>query len=373
MIVLGLLLMLIVLIQRGKGGGLAGAFGGAGGSSPFGSRAADQFVKITLWLAGVWVLVIMIHVKVVKYDSVDQANKPVIGGELSRVPREPARARPRQSPMRPTGVLLSMTGFGEARTQADGLGVAVEVRAVNNRHLKVTVRGTDPYPLLEAELEKVVRRHVRRGTLTVHVRVERPARPADLNLNAAALRTYLQQIRAACEEAGTPEFAARSWPGCWPCRASPRSRATSARPPDDEWPVVEQTLDAALRRLDAMRREEGRAMADELLAHHRTVADQLDAVRGAPAACDHDYRQRLLERVRQAVGDAGVAIQPEHLIREVALFADRTDVSEEVTGSAPPDQFAELVRKGDEAGRKLEFVVQEMGRETNTLGSKAAT
>jgi preprotein translocase subunit SecG len=66
---LGLILMLIVLIQRGKGGGLAGAFGGAGGSSPFGSRAADQFVRITLWFAGVWVLVIMIHVKVVKYDT----------------------------------------------------------------------------------------------------------------------------------------------------------------------------------------------------------------------------------------------------------------------------------------------------------------
>jgi preprotein translocase subunit SecG len=66
---LGLCLILVVLIQRGKGGGLAGAFGGAGGSSPFGSRAADQFVKITLWLASVWVLVIMIHVKVVKYET----------------------------------------------------------------------------------------------------------------------------------------------------------------------------------------------------------------------------------------------------------------------------------------------------------------
>lgn len=70
---LGMMLMLLVLIQRGKGGGLAGAFGGAGGSSPFGSRAADQFVKITLWLAGVWVLVIMIHVKIVKYDTAEQA------------------------------------------------------------------------------------------------------------------------------------------------------------------------------------------------------------------------------------------------------------------------------------------------------------
>lgn len=72
-VIIGLLLMLIVLIQRGKGGGLAGAFGGVGGSSPFGSRAADAFVKITLYLAAVWVLFIMIHVKVVKYDTTQQA------------------------------------------------------------------------------------------------------------------------------------------------------------------------------------------------------------------------------------------------------------------------------------------------------------
>lgn len=75
---LGCILMLLVLIQRGKGGGLAGAFGGAGGSSPFGSRAADQFVKITLWFAGVWVLVIMIHVKVVKYDTARATETPAI-------------------------------------------------------------------------------------------------------------------------------------------------------------------------------------------------------------------------------------------------------------------------------------------------------
>ena len=75
---IGLVLMLVVLIQRGKGGGLAGAFGGAGGSSPFGSRSADQFVRFTLWIAGVWVLVIMIHVKVVQYDSHNQTQTPAI-------------------------------------------------------------------------------------------------------------------------------------------------------------------------------------------------------------------------------------------------------------------------------------------------------
>ncbi|MBY0513551.1 MAG: preprotein translocase subunit SecG [Gemmataceae bacterium] len=77
----GLLLMLVVLIQRGKGGGLAGAFGGVGGSSPFGSRAADAFVKVTLYMAAVWVLLIMIHVKVVKYDISESANKPQITTE----------------------------------------------------------------------------------------------------------------------------------------------------------------------------------------------------------------------------------------------------------------------------------------------------
>jgi preprotein translocase subunit SecG len=77
----GMLLMLTVLIQRGKGGGLAGAFGGVGGSSPFGSRAADAFVKVTLYMAAVWVLLIMIHVKVVKYDISQQATTSQIGGE----------------------------------------------------------------------------------------------------------------------------------------------------------------------------------------------------------------------------------------------------------------------------------------------------
>jgi uncharacterized protein (TIGR00255 family) len=266
-----------------------------------------------------------------------------------------------------------MTGFGEARTQTDTLSAAVEVRAVNNRYLKVTVRGTDPYPMLESELEKVIRRHVRRGTLLVQIRVERQARPADLRLNVAALTAYAQQIRAACEAADAPELVAPILAGSLALPGVAPEGNHFGSPPDDEWPVVEQTLETALGKLDAMRRDEGRAMAAELLLHHRHVVDQLELIRQHLPAVMADYRQRLLERVRLAVSDAGVAVEPQHLIREVALFADRSDVAEEVTRLASHlDQFAEVVRKGDEgAGRKLEFVVQEMGRETNTLGSKA--
>jgi uncharacterized protein (TIGR00255 family) len=266
-----------------------------------------------------------------------------------------------------------MTGFGEARTQADRTAVAVEVRAVNNRYLKVTVRGSDPYPMLEAELEKVVRRHVRRGTLLVQVRVDREARTADLQLNRAVLADYLRQIRAACDAAGTPEFAAPLLAGALALPGVAPEAAHVGAPPEDEWPLVERTLEAALTRLDEMRRDEGRAMAGELLNQHRTITAQLDGVRDHLPVVMGGYRQRLLDRVRQAVGDAGVAVHPEHLVRETALFADRSDVAEEVTRLVSHlDQFAEIVRKGGEAaGRKLEFVIQEMGREANTLGSKA--
>jgi len=269
-----------------------------------------------------------------------------------------------------------MTGFGEARVAAGALGAAVEVRAVNNRHLKLTVRGSDPYPLYDTELEKVVRRHVKRGTLHVQVRVERATPSAAPVLNAAVLADYLRQIRAACAEAGAPELAgplaagALALPG-----VAPEARAAGGTGlPEDEWPLVERALDAALVKLNEMRRGEGKALAADLLAHHRVIGEQLAAVRALLPGVVGDYRQRTLERVRAAVTDAGAGttISADTIVREVALFTDRTDVSEEVSRlTSHLEQFAELVRKGDEAGRKLEFVIQEMGRETNTIGSKA--
>lgn len=270
-------------------------------------------------------------------------------------------------------MLLSMTGFGEARAQGGGVAATVEARAVNNRHLKVMVRGSDPYPMLEAEVEKVARRHVRRGTLQVHVRVERQGQTADLALNTVALAAYLRQIREACAAAGTPEYAAPLLAGVLALPGVAPEAARFGAPPEEEWPVVEKALEDALRKLDAMRRDEGRAMANELLLQHQHIGDQLELIRQHLPAVMTDYRQRILDRVRQAVGDAGVAVEPQHLVREVALYADRTDVAEEVIRLASHlDQFADVVRKGDEgAGRKLEFVLQEMGRETNTLGSKA--
>src|SRR5215204_1552836 len=93
-----------------------------------------------------------------------------------------------------------MTGFGEARFQSENLTLSVEVRAVNNRYLKVSVRGSEPYPMLEPELEKNVRKYIRRGTVTIHIRCERAFRLADFSLNTVALSSYISQLKQACEQ-----------------------------------------------------------------------------------------------------------------------------------------------------------------------------
>ena len=267
-----------------------------------------------------------------------------------------------------------MTGFGDARGSGPGFTVAVELRAVNNRHLKLTVRGTDPYPTFDSDIEKIVRKVVRRGSVQANIRVERESAAGGPALNVAVVRTYLAQLKAVCDAEGVPDALPGLAAGILDLPGVSAESAPIGGLPDDEWPVVEKTIAAALAKFDAARKDEGRQMAAELMAQHGTMTTVLADIRAHLPTVVAQYRERILERVRAAVAEAGVGVEPAHLIREVAAFADRTEVAEEVTRfAAHLDQFAEIVRVGaaDGAGRRLEFVVQEMGREANTLGSKA--
>jgi uncharacterized protein (TIGR00255 family) len=154
---------------------------------------------------------------------------------------------------------------------------------------------------------------------------------------------------------------------------APEPGGLSGRPPDEEFAAVERTLEAALVRLQAMRQQEGQAMADELLAHRQAISEQLARIGALAPVVIENYRHRLRERVGQALAEHNVTLRTEDLVREVAVFAERSDVSEEVMRlGSHLDQFETIVRKeNDGPGRKLEFLVQEMGREANTIGSKA--
>src|SRR5262245_44016088 len=159
-----------------------------------------------------------------------------------------------------------MTGHGEARGQSDCLHLTAEVRSVNNRYLKLMLRAPEPYNLLETEVEKLARRFVRRGTLQVHLRVDRPQQAQDFRINATALRSYIEQVRAVCltVPAYRPDPAhllasVLALPGVAP------EPGASEFHFDEEWPLIERTLSEALQKLQTMRREEGGRMGQELL------------------------------------------------------------------------------------------------------------
>ena len=266
-----------------------------------------------------------------------------------------------------------MTGYGEATYEGNALSLAVELRAVNNRYLKVTLRAAEPFNLLEPEVEKVVRRTARRGTIQVHLRCHRRGAPRDYPLDPAALRGYVEQVLRVAREMGLPDGGQSLLsqvlilPGVVPEAAASPSNL------EEEWPAVEQVLEKALGRLQAMRQEEGRAMAQELLAHRDRLADELDRIRARAPLVTVPHRDRLLERVRGLIGELDVRVDRTDLIKEVSIFAERSDIAEEVVRLASHlGQFQEIINEPESAGRKLEFLTQEMVREANTIGSKAS-
>lgn len=269
-------------------------------------------------------------------------------------------------------MLLSMTGFGTGRADHAGTSVSVELRTVNNRHLKVSVRGTEPYPRWDAEFEKVLRTHVRRGTVTVHVRVERAAGRSAYELDLGTLNHYLRQLEPVASLL-TPAAATGLYAGVLSLPGVAPDDADGLTDHADEWRVVTNALELAARHLTATRRAEGTEMARELRALLSQIEERLQAVRELGPAVAAEYRRKILERVRLSLSDSGTTVDENNLIREVAIFADRSDISEEQTRlTGHISGFRDVLGgDGEGAGRRLEFLVQEMGREANTMGSKA--
>lgn len=261
-----------------------------------------------------------------------------------------------------------MTGFGEARLQNDVMSVRVELRSVNNRHLKLVARISDPYAALEPELERLVREQVHRGTVQLTVRVERPRRPEDYRLNAVALASYRDQLRTIDPAGAEPALAALlTLPGVI------EERRPATDDPHEDWPILRPVVSDALKRFQESRAQEGHAMAEELLGLARGISTALGRIAERAPELSAGLHQRLTERIQGLLERHGLTIEPRDLIREAAILAERADVNEEVTRlKAHLVQYDQVIRSAEVAGRKLEFVVQEMGREINTIGSKSA-
>lgn len=263
-----------------------------------------------------------------------------------------------------------MTGHGEARAQQDEVSVAVEVRTINSRHFKLNVRADECSVSLEPRIEAVVRKQVRRGTVLVTVNVDREVSPDHYTLNGAVLRSYRNQLEEILGGRDTAESirldALLELPGV----------VNEHRLEDEcavaDWPLIEKVLVRALENLHQMRRDEGRAMADDLESNCRAILKQVGRISERAPRVAEAYRARLTERLNKMLVEYDTEVEPAAVVREVGLMAERSDISEELVRlRSHVDQFRTMTKTAESSGRKLDFLTQEMFREANTIGSKA--
>ncbi|QDU94240.1 YicC/YloC family endoribonuclease [Lignipirellula cremea] len=266
-------------------------------------------------------------------------------------------------------MLQSMTGQGDATLPRDGMVVSVEVRAINGRYFKLSYRGSEGCGALESRVDAVIRQAIRRGTVQVEVKVARKSAADPYRLNTEVLAGYYRQLETLFHQ-----FHPNSTPALESLLALPGvvEENQASEGVDEIWPLVEETLHAALANLAQMRADEGRAMATDLAHNCRTIGVELTAIEARAPEVVQAYRGRLVERMNAFLQQHDLRLEASDLLREVAVFAERCDISEEVVRlRSHLEQFDTILQQEESAGRKLEFLTQEMFRETNTIGSKA--
>jgi len=275
--------------------------------------------------------------------------------------------------------LQSMTGFGRGTARAGAVEVTAEVRAVNGRFAEVTLRAPRVLAPAEASLAARVRERAGRGTLTVTLTLADPsagsglAADAPSGVGAAAIRAAADRLRAARDAAG---LSAEESP-IGVCDVLRAAEGAGAAGPDAEEAAAaaRAALDDALDALDAMRTAEGVALAADLAARTDALEALLVAVEARAPVRVAEARTKLAARLATLLADAPEGSRtpdPARLETEVALLADRLDVTEECVRLRSHLAQVRAALAGDEAvGRRLGFLVQEVGREINTIGSKA--
>ena len=263
--------------------------------------------------------------------------------------------------------MKSMTGYGRATAALGGGTLTVQVSSVNRRTLDLTVKIPGDWESLEAEIAERVRKVAARGKVHVDVEFSMGKARDEAPWNDAAVGTALDRLAALADTRRIPfePTAELLW-------QIANSQRTPAEMPTAESsrPDVFKALEEALRAFAAMRAREGQALLVDFVARTGACRRQMDEIAARAPAVAPAYRAQLMKRLR----DAGLElnVEDERVLREVALFADRCDISEEITRfRSHLDQMAALLKSEEEIGRKADFILQEMGREANTVGSKA--
>ncbi len=268
-----------------------------------------------------------------------------------------------------------MTGYGEAGGQFNGVTYEVEIRTVNNRYFKASIRVPDSMAFLEDDIGKLLRRNLSRGTVNYVLRLKNVSANVLFDIDETALQAYMERLSRIASSADMKcpidVGGLLNLPGI--------IRPTS---PDEEvaGQVKEMVLSItkiAINKLKQMRADEGTALEADLMKNCCAIGQDLERIRERSETLTQGYEKRLKKRVDELLANAELKLDEETLAREVAIFADRSDISEEI---ARLDSHLEMLQQScqgrdsvsGQAGRRLDFISQEMLREANTIASKAS-
>jgi len=263
-----------------------------------------------------------------------------------------------------------MTGYGRGECSQDGFKITVELSSVNRKQTEISVNLPREMEMLEAQIRDLINRSVARGRLAVRVSLHAGASKlsARMHLNIPLAKAYARELNRLSKHLKLPG----------PVTLDQLARAPGVFQTDEEiaveenfWPAVETALHKALAGLLKMREREGAHLARDLaqrIVVMRKSAAQIQ--KHAPAVAER-YREQLVERIKGA-GLEAPGLEDERLLKEVVYFADRSDITEELTRlQSHFQQFEDCQKSREPVGRKLDFLAQEMNREVNTIGSKA--
>ncbi|MEI8291709.1 MAG: YicC/YloC family endoribonuclease [Verrucomicrobiota bacterium] len=266
--------------------------------------------------------------------------------------------------------MKSMTGYGRGECAQDGFKLTVELSSVNRKQAEVSVTLPRELDMLETQIRDVVNRSIARGR--VNIRVSLHAAEGKLSarkhINHALAKDYATELAKLAKSLKlygeiTLDQVLRA-PGVF-------HTDEELAETEDLWPAVEKSLNQGLAALLKMREREGAHLAGDLTARIAVMQTAVAKVQKQAPVTAENYRQNLLERIKSA-GLENIAPDDERLLKEIVLFADRSDISEELTRLRSHfQQFADCCKAKEPVGRTLDFLAQEMNREINTIGSKA--
>ena len=269
-------------------------------------------------------------------------------------------------------MIRSMTGFGDASARESGVEYSVEIKSVNNKYFKAILRLPDALQSLEAECEVLLRRKLDRGSVVLTIAVSDTTESAAMTINTNALDRYVEQLsgsRSIGVSGARLDLASLvSLPGVLVPPADEGDRHEKAKAV--LLPVIEKACD----QLIEMRTREGADLEHDLMAQHASIAENLGAVVEQAPSIVADYEKRLRTRIEALLADAEITVDQVELIREIAVYAEKTDIAEEITRlRGHLKQFEDRItgNDGSPVGRTLEFLIQEMLREANTMASKS--